>query len=374
MQFNDVIGQDAIKKRLIEGVHENRVSHAQLFAGTEGVGKIAMAIAYAQFLNCKNRSESDACGLCPSCKKYNKLIHPDLHFVFPVVKTPKLKEPVSDHFIDKWRELVLKSPYFNLNNWYKAIDVENAQGNIYVHESSEIIRKLNLKTFEAEYKVMIIWMAERMNRQCANKLLKMIEEPPPKTLFILISENEEQLLTTIRSRTQLIKFPRIDNESMSRALSTLPEAAGKNIQGLVHQANGNFITALNLISPNEEKAFFFAQFTNIMRISYKRDWMPLFEWVDSIASIGRERQKSFLLYAMKMLRENFVLNLKRPEIVYLNDEEMGFSERFSPFINERNILHFSEEFEKAFRDIAQNGNPRIIFLDLSLKIVKMIRA
>jgi DNA polymerase-3 subunit delta' len=374
MQFNDVIGQDAIKKRLIEGVHENRVSHAQLFAGTEGVGKIAMAIAYAQFLNCKNRSENDACGLCPSCKKYNKLIHPDLHFVFPVVKTPKLKEPVSDHFIDKWRELVLKSPYFNLNNWYKAIDVENAQGNIYVHESSEIIRKLNLKTFEAEYKVMIIWMAERMNRQCANKLLKMIEEPPPKTLFILISENEEQLLTTIRSRTQLIKFPRIDNESMSRALSTLPEAAGKNIQGLVHQANGNFITALNLISPNEEKAFFFAQFTNIMRISYKRDWMPLFEWVDSIASIGRERQKSFLLYAMKMLRENFVLNLKRPEIVYLNDEEMGFSERFSPFINERNILHFSEEFEKAFRDIAQNGNPRIIFLDLSLKIVKMIRA
>lgn len=374
MQFNDVIGQDAIKKRLIEGVHENRVSHAQLFAGTEGVGKIAMAIAYAQFLNCKNRSENDACGLCPSCKKYNKLIHPDLHFVFPVVKTPKIKEPVSDHFIDKWRELVLKSPYFNLNNWYKAIDVENAQGNIYVHESSEIIRKLNLKTFEAEYKVMIIWMAERMNRQCANKLLKMIEEPPPKTLFILISENEEQLLTTIRSRTQLVKFPRIDNESMGRALATLPEAAGKNIQGLVHQANGNFITALNLISPNEEKAFFFAQFTNIMRISYKRDWMPMFEWVDSIASIGRERQKSFLLYAMKMLRENFVLNLKRPEIVYLNDEEMGFSERFSPFINERNILHFSEEFEKAFRDIAQNGNPRIIFLDLSLKIVKMIRA
>ena len=374
MQFKEVIGQQAIKKRLIDGVLENRVSHAQLFGGPEGVGKLAMAIAYAQFVNCKNRSATDSCGECPSCKKFKKLIHPDLHFVFPVVKTPKFKEPVSDNYIEKWREQVVSNPYFNLNMWYKAIDVENAQGKIYVHESSEIIRKLNLKTFEAEYKVMIIWMAERMNVQCANKLLKMIEEPPPKTLFILITENEEEIISTIRSRTQLIKFNGIDNESMSSALSTLPEAAGKNISGLVHLANGNYITALDLLSPDEEKSFFFEQFTNIMRMSYKRDWMPMFDWVDQISSIGRERQKSFLLYSMKMLRENFVMNLKRPDLIYLNDQEKGFSERFSPFINERNIMVFSDEFEKAYRDVAQNGNPRLIFLDLSLKITKMIRA
>ncbi|MFA9390594.1 MAG: ATP-binding protein [Prolixibacteraceae bacterium] len=374
MQFNEVIGQQAIKKRLTDGVHENRVSHAQLFSGSEGSGKLAMAIAYAQFVNCKNRTETDSCGECPSCKKYQKLIHPDLHFVFPVVKSPKFKDPVSDNYLDKWRIQVLKSPYFNLNMWNKCIDVENAQAQIYVNESSEIIRKLNLKTFEAEYKVMIIWMVERMNAQCANKLLKMIEEPPPKTLFILITENEEQIITTIRSRTQLVKFAGIDSASISEALRPLADAAGKNLPGLVHQANGNYIEALNLISPDDQKSMFFDQFTNIMRTSYKRDWDALFSWVDEVSGLGREQQKSFLQYSLRMLRENFILNLKQPKLVYLSEEEKGFSDRFSPFINERNILVFSEEFEKAFRDISSNGNPRIIFLDLSLKITKMIRA
>jgi DNA polymerase III subunit delta' len=374
MQFKDVIGQAAIKKRLIEGVQENRVSHAQLFSGAEGVGKLAMAIAYAQYVNCRNRTESDACGECPSCKKIQKLIHPDLHFVFPVVKTPKFKDPVSDNYMDKWREQVLKNPYFSLNNWFESIDAENAQGQIYVSESSEIIRKLNLKTFEAEYKVMIIWMIERMNVQCANKLLKMIEEPPPKTLFILITENEELLLTTIKSRTQLVKFLGIDPQSMTQAIGQQAEAAGKNTQGIVHQANGNYLEALNLITPDDQKGQFFEHFTNIMRISYKRDWLPLFEWVESVSTMGREQQKSFLLYSLRMLRENFIMNLKHPDLNYMNEPETAFSERFSPFINERNILIFTEEFEKAHRDIAQNGNPRIIFLDLSLKITKMIRA
>ena len=374
MQFKQVIGQDAIKKRLIDGVNENRVSHAQLFSGTEGSGKLALAIAYAQYVNCKNRTETDSCGECPSCKKYQKLIHPDLHFVFPVVKSPKFKDPVSDNYLDKWREQVVNDPYFNLNNWNKTIDVENAQAQIYVTESSEIIRKLNLKTFEAEYKVMIIWMVERMNVQCANKLLKMIEEPPPKTLFILITENEEQIITTIKSRTQLVKFTGIDAQSLAEAVRPLAEEAGKNLQGLVHQANGNYIEALNLISRDDQKAMFFDQFTNLMRTSYKRDWTTMFTWVDEVAALGREQQKSFLLYSLRMLRENFVMNLKRPQIVYLSDEEKNFSERFSPFINERNILVFSEEFERAYRDISQNGNPRIILLDLSLKIVKMIRA
>lgn len=374
MQFNRVIGQQAIKKRLIDGVNENRISHALLFAGSEGTGKLAMAIAYAQYVACTNRTETDSCGTCPSCKKFNKLAHPDLHFVFPVVKTSKLKEPVSDNYIKPWREMLGQNPYFNLNMWYKAIDVENAQGKIYVHESHEIIRKLNLKTFEAEYKVMIIWMAERMNVQCANKLLKMIEEPPPKTLFILITENDEQILPTIRSRTQLIKFNKIDHQSMAGALAAMPQSEGKNIEGLVHLANGNFITAIDLLQPDEEKALYFGHFTSLMRSAYVRDWQGIFDWADNVAGMGRERQKNFLNYCMRMMRENFVLNFQRNDLVFLNETEKGFSSKFSPFINERNIITFSEELEKAYRDIAQNGNPRVIFLDFSLKVVKLIRA
>lgn len=374
MQFKQVIGQHPVKKRLTDAVREERVSHAQLFCGPEGVGKLAMALAYAQYVNCKNRDEHDSCGECPSCKKMQKLVHPDLHFVFPVVKTPKFKDAVSDNFIDLWRRQVLKSPYFSLNDWYKTIDVENAQGQIYANESNEIIRKLNLKTFEGEYKVMIIWMIERMNVQCANKLLKMIEEPPPKTLFILITEEEEQLLPTIRSRTQLIKFKSIDPGSMSEALSQHPEIEGKNIEGIVHLAKGNYITARYLMSPDDDTNIFFDHFTSVMRLAYKRDWIPLFDWAEEMAGMGREKQKSFFLYALRMLRENFIMNLKNPELVFLTDQEKSFSQRFSPFINEKNIIFFFEEFEKAHRDISQNGNAKIIFLDLSLKIVKMIKA
>jgi DNA polymerase III subunit delta' len=213
-----------------------------------------------------------------------------------------------------------------------------------------------------------------MNVQCANKLLKMIEEPPPKTLFVLIAENEAEILTTIRSRTQLVKFKGIESVPIIDALSKLPEADGKHLQGVAHHANGNYIAALELLSPDDDKAYFFEQFASLMRISYKRDWLPMFDWVDNISSDGREKQKTFLLYCMKMIRENFVMNLKRPDIVYLGDQEKAFSDRFSPFINERNIVSLSEEFEKAYRDVSQNGNPKLIFLDLFLKTVKLIRA
>lgn len=312
MQFKDVIGQGAIKKRLIDSVKDSRVSHALLFSGGQGTGKLAMALAYSQYLNCRNPSDTDSCGECPSCKKYQKLIHPDLHFVYPVVKSPKFKDPVSDNFIDKWREQVLKNPYFNINIWNGNIDVENSQAQIYVTESNEIIRKLNLKTYEAEYKVMIIWMIERMNVQCSNKLLKILEEPPPKTLFILITESDEQLLATIRSRTQLVKFPAIDQESMIKALEKNPATEGKNLQGLAHLANGSYIAALDLLTPDEDTTAYFEQFTKIMRLTYKRDWMSIFDWVDEVSSTGREKQKSFLLYSMRMIRENFMLNLNQP--------------------------------------------------------------
>lgn len=372
MQFKDVIGQGAIKKRLIESVKENRVSHALLFSGKQGSGKLPMAIAYAQFLNCTNKQENDSCGECHSCKKFQKLVHPDLHFVFPIFK--KEKDSVCDHFIAPWREHVLRNPYFNINSWNKALNIENAQAMIYVNESSEIIRKLSLKTFEAEYKVMIIWMIERMNNECANKLLKIFEEPPPKTLFIMISERDELLLSTIKSRTQLVKFTGIDQESMINALSVLPESEGKNLKGLAHLSNGNYIYALELLSPEEEAKFNFDEFSKMMRMSYKKAWEDIFAWADSMASTGREKQKEFLLYSMRMIRENFVMNFKQPDIVYLSRAEKSFCDNFSPYINERNIMEFSAEFERAFRDISSNGNPKIIFCDLILRVVKLIRA
>jgi len=373
MFFRDVIGQETVKNRLIQSAKEERVSHAQLLAGAEGSGNLALALAYAQYVSCSDKQHGDSCGECPSCRKYMKLIHPDLHFVFPVVKTPKFKDPVSDHFIEEWRKMNFANPYFNLDDWFDFIGVENAQGLIYSNESAEIMRKLNLKSFESEYKIMVIWMPEKMHVACANKLLKLIEEPPVKTLFLLVTENEEEIITTIRSRCQLIKIPGIEPEAMAGALERKPEAAGKNIKNLVHLSRGNYRKALKLVESAGEGNENLDYFKELMRLSYGRKFLDLFKWVDELSGIGRERQKSFLQYALMQVRENFIFNLKQPELVFMDEQEASFSSRFSPFINERNIVSIAEELEKAHLHISMNGNPRIIFTDMALKIVKQIR-
>jgi DNA polymerase III subunit delta' len=373
MFFKEVIGQSATKQRLIQSVNGQRVSHAQLFAGPPGSGKLALAIAYAQFVACTNRQSDDSCGECPSCKKYKKLIHPDLHFVFPVIKTPKFKEPVSDNFLEEWRIMIAKNPYFNSDQWFEFIGVENAQGLIYSHQSEEIIRKLNLKSYESEYKVMIIWLPEKMHVACANKLLKMIEEPPVKTLFILITENEEDIISTIRSRCQLIIIPPIDSASIEKAISVLPEAEGCDIRNIVHLSKGNYGKAMELLEPDEQTLFNLERFKELMRYSYGRKFSDLFKWVDQVANIGREKQKSLLNYFLIILRENFIYNLKNSNLTFMSDQEEEFSKRFSPFINERNIVELTEVFETAFAHIGMNGNPRIIFTDVAFKITKLIR-
>lgn len=373
MFFRDVIGQEAVKSRLIQSAKEERVSHAQLLAGAEGSGNLALALAYAQYVSCSNKQHGDSCGECPSCRKFMKLIHPDLHFVFPVVKTPKFKDPVSDHFIEEWRKMIFGNPYFNLDDWFDFIGVENAQGLIYSNESAEIMRKLNLKSFESEYKIMIIWMPEKMHMACANKLLKLIEEPPLKTLFLLVTENEEEIITTIRSRCQLIKVPGIEPGAMADVLERLPEAAEKNIENLVHLSRGNYRKALKLVGSAGEANENLDYFKELMRFSYGRKFLDLFKWVDDVSGVGRERQKSFLQYALTQVRENFIFNLKQPELVFMDEQEASFSSRFSPFINERNIVSIAEEIEKAHLHISMNGNPRIIFTDMALKIVKLIR-
>lgn len=373
MFFRDVTGQQAIKDRLIQSVKDERVSHAQLYAGQEGCGNLALALAYAQYVSCQNKQNGDSCGECVSCKKYQKLIHPDLHFVFPVVKTPKLKEPVSDNFLDEWRKMVLQSPYFNLDDWFNFIGTENAQGMIYSHQSEEIIRKLSLKSYESEYKVMIIWMPEKMHVACSNKLLKMIEEPPVKTLFLLVTESEEEIIATIRSRCQLIKVPAIQPEAMKTALQQLPQASGNDLDQVVHLSRGNYRRALQLLQPDEQDRYNLERFKELMRFAYGRKFLDLFAWVGQVSEIGRERQKVFLQYALGLVRENFMHNLKNPGLVFMDQEEMEFSSRFSPFINERNVVSLTEELEKAYVHIAMNGHARIIFTDLSLRVVKLIR-
>ena len=373
MFFKEIIGQNAVKQRLIQSVREERVSHAQLFAGPPGTGKLALAIAYAQYVACTNRQENDSCGECPSCKKYRKLIHPDLHFVFPVIKTKKFDKPVSDNFLDEWRQMIGQNPYFNIDQWFELIGVENAQGLIYSHQSEEIIRKLNLKSYESEYKVMIIWLPEKMHVACANKLLKMIEEPPVKTLFVLVTENEEDIISTIRSRCQLITIPPVDPDSIAKAIGEIPGSEEIDIRNIVHLAKGNYGKALELLQPDEQTLYNLERFKELMRFSYGRKFGDLLKWADQVAGIGREKQKSLLNYFLTILRENFVYNLKVRDLTFMNEQEEEFSKRFSPFINERNIMELTEVFETAFAQIGMNGNPRIIFTDVSFKITKLIR-
>jgi DNA polymerase-3 subunit delta' len=290
MQFKDIIGHDSVKSRFIQTVKENRVSHAQMLIGPAGVGKLPLAIAFAQYVSCLDKKENDSCGLCSSCRKYQKLVHPDLHFVFPVVKGKGFTNPVSDNFIESWRNQIESDQYFNLGDWYNSIGVDNSQGMIYSGESNEIIRKLNLKTYESDYKIMIIWLPEKMHTACANKLLKMIEEPPVKTLFFMVSEEPDKILQTILSRTQMVKVSKIDNEAMGKALHAEFSLNEKEHANVVRLAEGSYRKARILIENSEENAFNFENFVTIMRHCYARKVLDIMEWAEEIAGIGREKQ------------------------------------------------------------------------------------
>lgn len=372
MFFKDVIGQEVIKKRLIRSVREGRISHAQLFSGHSGTGKLAMALAYAQYVSCKSRGDEDSCGVCSSCHKYQKLAHPDLHFVYPIFN-PKGQKPTSDDFLPQWREKVQDNPYFELSNWLSFIGAGNAQGEIYERESESILRKLNLKSFESEFKVMIIWLPEKMNQACSNKLLKMIEEPPSKTLFLLITENEEGVIGTIRSRAQLIKFPFIDNKALHNAFLKIENIDPEIIPDAVHLASGSYIRALEYLNPADDEQFYFQKFQEMMRFAYKREVSELIVWADEMAKIGRDKQKAFFAAALRLVREYFVSNMKRNEIIYMNRDEKEWGKKFAPFINERNIIPFADEFELGIKHISMNGNPRIVFLDTALRMVRLIK-
>ena len=335
--FKDVIGQQAAKDRLLQEVREGRVPHAQLFCGPQGSGKLPLALAYARYLCCTNRNGEDACGTCPSCVKWNKLVHPDVHFMFPIVKSAKGKKEVCDDYIANWRHLLTTTPYFNLNHWLDEMGAENGQAIIYAKESDEITRKLSLKSVEGGYKITIVWLPEKLHEVCANKLLKLLEEPPAQTVFLLVTETPEMILPTILSRTQRFYIPRIAEEYVEKALRERYGVQPEDSKAIAHIANGDFIKALETISLNEENQLYFDLFVNLMRLAWQRKVREMKQWSEQVAGLGRERQKNFLDYCQRMIRENFIFNLHRPEMNYLTRQEENFATRFSPFVNERNV-------------------------------------
>ena len=371
MFFKDIIGQEEAKKRLIKEINEGKIAHARLFCGSEGIGKLPLAIAYARYLSCEHPSHEDACGTCPNCIKYNNLAHPDLHFVFPVIKK-KNKETTSDDYLAEWRELMKENPYFNLRTWGNRMGAENQQAQIFVKESDEIIRKLSLKSSQGGYKIMIIWLPEKMNVECSNKLLKLLEEPPAQTIFLLISEAPNMLLETILSRTQRFNINGIEEGKIAEVLQTQYGIQPNDAINIAHRCEGNFLKALETIHLNEENEFFFESFIALMRLSYQRKVRDMKLWSENISSIGRERQKNFLTYCLRMVRENFMYNFHESSITYLSPEEQNFSTRFSPFINERNVIGIMTELEEAQRHIEQNVNARMVFFDFALKMIVLL--
>lgn len=372
MFFKNIIGQEQVKERLRLELHEGRVPHAQLFAGPEGSGALPLAIAYARFLLCTHRGETDACGTCPSCVKLNKLAHPDLHFVFPVVKRKGGGDTVSDDYIREWRELAISTPYFGLNHWLDAMGAENQQAQIFVKESDELTRKLSLKSSEGGYKVVVLWLPEKMKVECANKLLKLLEEPPALTVFLLVSEEPDRILPTILSRTQRVNVPRLGDSEISTALSRQFGLQPSDAAETARLANGSYLQALEIIHRGDDNLLFFELFVSLMRLAYQRKVKDMKDWSETVATMGRERQKNFLAYCQRMVRENFISNFHRRELNYMNRDEANFAVRFAPFINERNVIGIADELSEAQAHIEQNVNPRMVFFDFALKMIVLL--
>ena len=381
--FSDIIAQQSTKDRLIRSVREKRIPHAQLLHGPEGVGKLSLAIAFAQYICCKNKTDKDACGVCPSCKKYSQLAHPDLHFVFPVIKPPGKNTVICDDYLPDFRKMYIENAYFSLEDWYERIGDGAKQGMIYSGESSEIIRKLSLKTYESDYKVMIIWMPELMHESCANKLLKILEEPPAFTVFLLVSNNPDTIIQTILSRTQHLKVPRLGEDEIIAALTAEnPDAEAAEIRNAARVSEGSYLKARKLLTETGEMSLNFDRFKELMRkawmVGNKKDHdslKTLKKWADVLAAaeVGRERQKKFLMYAQRMIRENYIFNISQPGLNYMADYEAGFSGNFSPYINERNVEDLVQEFSLAERHIEQDVNAKMVFFDLVLKVIMLLK-
>lgn len=369
MQFKDIIGHQQIKARLIQTVHDNRVSHAQLFLGPEGSGSLALAVAYAQFINCESPLADDSCGQCSSCLKYQKLIHPDLHFSYPFFANGE--KDVATVYMEEWRHAFIDNPYLSLTTWRNQLDAGNKQANINIAEAHDIIKKLSLKAFEAEYKVLIMWLPEYLDVQ-GNALLKLIEEPPAKTLFLLVAENQDKILNTILSRTQLVKILKLSHEEVANYLSTEKGLSSTRAQEIAFIADGNLQTALSLLE--EDSSPYFNLLISWLRYAVTDTGLSLIQLCEEdFAKLGRENQKNFLIYAINMLRQIVLMQQGLHSLVLLQGQELDFVKKFSENYQQQQLEEAIDLCEKTHYKVERNANPKILFLDLSLQLVLIFK-
>jgi DNA polymerase III subunit delta' len=366
MQFKEIIGQNSVKTQLIRSTNSDRIPHAQLFLGPTGSGKLALAMAFVQYVFCENKTENDACGKCNSCAKVEKLIHPDLHFSFPFIGSKN----TSNNFLEDWRKAIAENPYMDINQWLQFIGAENKQGNINKDECLNIIRKLSLKSFEGDYKILIMWLPEYLGKE-GNRLLKLIEEPPDNTLFILVAENQELILNTILSRCQIVKINQLSDEEVIDGLISKFEIEVEKAQSIAHLANGNFNEALKNIEHQENDNS--KLFLEWMRKCYKGNGVELVAWVEKFAAIGRENQKHFLRYALHFLREYLIVKMTGNEKVRLQPEELKTAINLTKVIEFEQIQQMTKLLDDCFYYIERNANPKVLLLDASIKMNKILK-
>ncbi len=374
MNFSEILGQEHLKNHLVKSTDNGRISHAQLFVGKEGTGVLAIAIAYAQYILVSSNTNPET-----TTVKCEKLMHPDLHFAFPVATNDRIKsKPISNDFLEEWREFVKQKPYGNLFEWLQSIGVENKQGQIGVDEAEQIVKSLTLKSYEGGYKVMIIWMAEKMNTSASNKLLKLLEEPPEKTVFLLVAEDEQQIITTIKSRCQILHFPLLSNEAIEKGLIEKEGVEPSLAAQIAYQSDGNFNKALHLLHNDNADEQFEQWFITWIRAAFKAKGnaaviQNLISWSETIAKSGRETQKRFLNYCLQFFRQAMLLNYSADTLVFLEPKTPGFKlDNFAPFIHSGNILDITNELNDAIYHIERNGNAKIILLDLSIKLTRLL--
>lgn len=373
MYFHNVIGQDDLKARLTDTARRGIIPHARLFCGRTGSGTFPLALAYARYLNCSDRTDTDACGKCHSCRQYDALAHPDLHFVFPIVADKKRKRTVCDDYLGEWRAMLTEHTYFDLDEWLDRMETAGKQALIYAEESDQMIRKTSLRIYEAQYRVLIVWMPERMHAACANKLLKLIEEPPARTVILMVSDAPDLILGTILSRTQRLDVRPIEADVLARALEQRNGLPPDDARRTAHLAHGDLLAAERIMGQDERERLFLDFFIRIMRNAWKRDVRAMKQTADELAALSREQQRAFLTYCQHLVRENFVRRFQSDDLNYLRPDEAAFSARFSPYVNERNVFDFAAELADAERHITQNGNAKMIFFDLTLRITVLLK-
>ena len=371
--FRHVIGQQGVKEHLLQMVRENQLPHALMFCGPMGAGKLPLALAFARYLLCTEPADDDACGECAGCRMLDNWAHPDLHFSFPVYKGKSSDHPVSDNYLSAWRDQLMATPYFDTEMWLNDIKAENQQITFYVQESDALQKKLALKSSQGGRKVVLMWLPEKMSQEVANKLLKLIEEPPLHTYFLLVSEDPEMVLGTIQSRVQRINVPSLSEEEIANALVTLHAVPEDLAQNIAHIARGNYTDALKRLEAGNEQQQFFELFVQLMRSSYMRNLKELQAWTQDVKELGRERQKRMLEYFQRLLRENFMYNFRKEEMSFMTKEEEQFSQKFAPFINEINVIGIMDELSDAQRDIEQNVNAQMVFFDFALKMIILLK-